>query len=226
METDKKQNEFLLSEYISDPDFFHYLENRLSRPLSNKKKIKLIKKIILNSGKYVTAQNYAGYSIWLSKLISQLKNKHKQSENDAYFSHHDDIREMVMNVLRSATEELKICMYTISDNPIAETILSCHKMGVNVRIITDDGKTFDRGSDIYSLSKRGIDIKIDSYKSLMHHKFVLIDNRKVMTGSYNWTRTGSDINNENILITTNKRIVKAYDQEFDRLWLEMKPLPY
>jgi phosphatidylserine/phosphatidylglycerophosphate/cardiolipin synthase-like enzyme len=99
-------------------------------------------------------------------------------------------------------------------------------MGTQVRIITDDGKIFDKGSDIYSLDRMGIKIKIDSFRSLMHHKFVLIDNQKLLTGSYNWTRTGSDINNENVLITTKKSIVKAYKHEFKRLWKTMKPLPH
>ena len=115
-------------------------------------------------------------------------------------------------------------MFTISDDPIAETLDECYSRGVNVRIITDDGKIFDKGSDIVLLNKKGINVRIDSDKSLMHHKFVIIDNIKLLTGSYNWTRTGADINNENMLVTTNNKIVRAYKKEFQRLWMEMNPL--
>ncbi len=214
-------------EYMTDPEELATIMADLSVPLSNRKKVRLIQKIIHASGRFITAENYPSYAVWLNEVIEKINLLETvRSENNAYFTHHDNIRDLVINLLKSAREELKICMFTISDNPIAETIAGCHAKGIRVRIITDDGKTFDKGSDIYSLHKIGVNIKIDSHKSLMHHKFVIVDNKKLLTGSYNWTRTGSDINNENILVTTNKKIVRAYKKEFKRLWLEMKPLPY
>jgi phosphatidylserine/phosphatidylglycerophosphate/cardiolipin synthase-like enzyme len=216
---------FLLN-YISDPSEVQFFEQELSLPVSNRKKIRLIQKIIQCSKKQLTAENHAGYPEWLEKILEMMEFVGSgEAGNNAFFSQHDDIRNFVMKSLKSAKKDLKICMFTISDDPIAETVAGCHKQGINVRIITDDGKVFDKGSDIYSLSRMGIKIKMDTYRSLMHHKFVIIDNQKLLTGSYNWTKTGSDFNNENVLITDNNRIVKAYKKEFKRLWSEMKPLP-
>jgi mitochondrial cardiolipin hydrolase len=216
----------LLLNYINDPSEVQFFEQELAFPLSNRKKIRLIQKIIKRSKKQLTAENYAGYPVGLEKILERMNFPESgEPDNNAFFSQHDDIRDFVMKSLKSATKDLKICMFTISDDPIAETVAGCHKQGINVRIITDDGKVFDKGSDIYSLSRMGIKIKMDTYRSLMHHKFVIIDNQKLLTGSYNWTRTGSDFNNENVLITDNNRIVKAYKKEFKRLWEEMKPLP-
>ena len=82
----------------------------------------------------------------------------------------------------------------------------------------------DRGSDIFRLKHEGIPVKIDTASSLMHHKFLVVDNQKVLTGSYNWTRSASEINNENIVVTDNARIVKAFSEEFERLWQQMKDL--
>jgi hypothetical protein len=217
----------LLQEFLPDSLERMKIEMELAHPLSNGKKLKMIQKIITHSGKYVTPENSGHYSGWLDLVIDKMKSMpFNNLDNKAFFSHHDDIRDFVIKMLKSAKTDLKICMFTISDDPIAETIAGCHKMGTQVRIITDDGKIFDKGSDIYSLDRMGIKIKIDSFRSLMHHKFVLIDNQKLLTGSYNWTRTGSDINNENVLITTKKSIVKAYKHEFKRLWKTMKPLPH
>ena len=55
----------------------------------------------------------------------------------------------------------------------------------------------------------------------MHHKFAIVDSNKVITGSYNWTRTGSEVNNENIVITDNETIVDAFIKEFGTLWDQM-----
>ena len=227
MDTKEFTLEPLLREFINDDVMIRELEQAYNKPISNKKKLQLIHQIILTTGRYIKPEEYYAYKEWLQVLIDKIiKFEVLVPENNAYFSHHDNIREVVISNLISASHDLKICMYTISDNPIAEAILQSFSRGVNVRIITYDGKILDKGSDINSLDERGIDIRIDSDRSLMHHKFVIVDNVKILTGSYNWTRTGSDINNENILVTTNKKIAKAYKKEFNRLWKEMKPLPH
>jgi phosphatidylserine/phosphatidylglycerophosphate/cardiolipin synthase-like enzyme len=71
--------------------------------------------------------------------------------------------------------------------------------------------------------KAGIDVRVDYTDHHMHHKFAVIDERTVMTGSYNWTRSAALYNHENILITGDKAIVKEYLKEFHRLWDVMKP---
>jgi phosphatidylserine/phosphatidylglycerophosphate/cardiolipin synthase-like enzyme len=218
--------ESLLGRFM-DPADSNSIIGELATSLSNKKKLNILQQIIRISEKKLTPENYLQYTTWLNQVIGSLSHlTPNTSDNKAFFSHHDNIRDFVIKILKSARENLKICMFTISDDPIAETVAGCHKQGIQVRIITDDGKIFDKGSDIYSLDRMGIRIKIDSFKSLMHHKFAIIDNKKLLTGSYNWTRTGADVNNENVLITTNKAIVKAYKNEFKRLWKIMKPLPH
>ena len=224
-----KETEFslepLLREFIQEDKLIANLESSLAKPVSNKLKLLLIKDILEKSRKNIGPDQYYAYNEWLTILLEKILNLgESEPENNAYFSHHDDLREIAIKNLKTAKNDLKICMFTISDNPLADTIDECYGRGVNVRIITDDGKIFDKGSDIMPLSKKGINIRIDSDKSLMHHKFVIIDNIKLLTGSYNWTRTGADVNNENMLITTTNKIVRAYKKEFQRLWMEMSPL--
>ena len=162
---------------------------------------------------------------WLRKVSNILDDASATSDyNMAYFAHHDNIRDKTVQLLKESEKTLDICMYTLSDNVIADTVTEQHKKGVKTRIITDDQKIMDPGSDIFKLKARGINVRIDSEDSLMHHKFAVIDNRRVWTGSYNWTRTGAEVNNENFLILDNPTIVQAYIDEFKRLWEEMTPL--
>ena len=66
-----------------------------------------------------------------------------------------------------------------------------------------------------------IPVKVDfdpNEVSHMHHKFCIIDNRIVMTGSFNWTRHAADQNYENITITTNRSIVKQFHDYFHGMW--------
>ena len=160
------------------------------------------------------------------KKVSQILGNftHEPHYNNAFFSHKHNIRQKVIDTIGAAERSLDICMFTISDDQIADAITATFKRGIKTRIITDDEKIMDRGSDIFKLKYRGIEVKIDSIKSLMHHKFAIVESHKIITGSYNWTKTGSEVNNENIVITDNDTIVKAFIKEFERLWPEMEKL--
>lgn len=52
---------------------------------------------------------------------------------------------------------------------------------------------------------------------LVHHKFVIIDNNIVMTGSINWTKSAFFGNFENVLVTNESAIVKPFVNEFERI---------
>jgi len=116
---------------------------------------------------------------------------------------------------------MKICVFTISDDRIADAILRAYQRGVKIIIITDDHKLHDLGSDIKELAKLGLDVWVDKTKSHMHHKFAIFDEVRVLTGSYNWTRSAAMYNHENIVITDNLSIVQDFSREFDRLWNDM-----
>lgn len=50
----------------------------------------------------------------------------------------------------------------------------------------------------------------------MHHKFCIIDLKKVITGSFNWTNK-ANFNNENISVIEQREQGEAYAQEFLKL---------
>ncbi|GEO02654.1 hypothetical protein AAE02nite_03180 [Adhaeribacter aerolatus] len=114
-------------------------------------------------------------------------------------------------------------MFTISDDRITRAILQAHRKGIPVKILTDNEKLFDRGSDIRELAQAGIPVRIDNTPNHMHHKFAILDNEIVLTGSYNWTRSAALYNHENLITSDDKALVKDFSREFDRLWAEMVP---
>ena len=52
----------------------------------------------------------------------------------------------------------------------------------------------------------------------LHHKFALIDNKIIVTGSHNWSAAANYTNDEALLIIDNSTIAKHFSQEFDRLY--------
>ena len=135
----------------------------------------------------------------------------------AYFSPGDKCLDCITKMLRSSRKSIDICVFTITDNRIARAIKSAYQRDVAIRIITDNDKVNDRGSDIYELSGLGIPVVIDETSDHMHHKFAIFDEKVLLTGSYNWTRSAAT-QNENIVILNNAKLIDAFQTEFDRLW--------
>ncbi|NOT76278.1 MAG: DUF1669 domain-containing protein [Cyclobacteriaceae bacterium] len=165
----------------------------------------------------ITPENYKFILEWVKNINSTL-NSRSSEKSEAYFSPGETCRNSIINHINSATGNLKICVFTISDDVITSAILAAHKRNVAIRILTDNDKLLDIGSDITTLSKAGISIRIDNTPNHMHHKFMIIDDESLITGSYNWTRSAAMYNHENIIVTTEGGLVREFKEQFEKLW--------
>jgi len=96
--------------------------------------------------------------------------------------------------------------------------LAAHQRSIKVRIVSDNDKSGDKGSDIYRLAQAGVPIRLDRSSYHMHHKYALIDDNYLITGSFNWTRSASDKNQENIILLDDESLVSEFSEQFDSLW--------
>jgi mitochondrial cardiolipin hydrolase len=138
---------------------------------------------------------------------------------DSHFG--SECHDALIGLIKKTKKTMDICVYTITDDSIAREIINAKKRGVEIRIITDDDKVKSRSSDIRLFKQHDIPVKIDSKAQLMHHKFTVFDDEIVVTGSFNWTRTASTRNYENIIITNRDSAVLAFNGEFKSLWEEL-----
>ena len=170
----------------------------------------------------INEDNYLEILLWIenvNKLILAA-NKVEVQQESVYFSPGEECLQAIIHHIRAAKEKIRICLFTISDNRITKELISKHKRGVSIKIISDNDKIFDKGSDIHELAESGIPIRLDVTDNHMHHKFALFDSHITLTGSYNWTRSAERYNHENILITDSYKVLKAFNKEFESLWNE------
>lgn len=159
---------------------------------------------------------------WLESIIKLLYSNEMKVKASAYFSPGEDCLHRIRRLATEAKQSLDICVFTITDNRIVRKLTEAHQRGVKVRIISDNMKSEDLGSDMETLEKWGIPCRYDRTTAHMHHKFAIADTDLLLTGSYNWTRSASTENNENIMISNNASLVDSFQQEFDRLWRALK----
>ncbi|PKM23823.1 MAG: nuclease [Gammaproteobacteria bacterium HGW-Gammaproteobacteria-13] len=158
---------------------------------------------------------------WLEQVVKTLdasSSPPRPALASAHFSPGDDCLRKIRELCRQVRTSLDICVYTISDDRLSEEIITCHRRGVAVRVISDNEKQFDEGSDIQHLIAQGVPLRIDDSPYHMHHKFALFDANLLLNGSFNWTRSATTSNEENLLVTDHALLVASYRSEFDKLW--------
>jgi mitochondrial cardiolipin hydrolase len=162
---------------------------------------------------------------WLQDIVKQVTPKAKKPAKSAsgdiheiYFSPGNDCLYAIKDALRDVRKTLDICVFTITDNRIVDDIMDAHTRGVRVRVLTDNDKLHDAGSDIARIARAGIPVRTDDTEDHMHHKFAIFDQSLVIGGSYNWTRGAASGNHENIVIDSSAPVVAAFCAEFASLW--------
>ena len=68
------------------------------------------------------------------------------------------------------------------------------------------------------LCSAGIKVVHDNSTYHMHHKFCIIDGKKLLNGSLNWTMQGITSNQENVMVTRNLAFVKPFQARFNNMW--------
>lgn len=140
----------------------------------------------------------------------------------AHFSPGNDCLDAIRSQLRAARQRADLCVFTLSDDRIAEEVLLAHRRGVALRFITDNDKELDAGSDVSRLRREGVPVRVDRTEAHMHHKFALIDGTWLLNGSYNWTRSACQYNEENLVVCNDPALVQSFQERFDTLWTHLE----
>lgn len=145
------------------------------------------------------------------------------NRKNCQFAHEETSLSKLVRVLLEAKQSLDVCVFTINCRELADATIQLHKSGVVVRVLTDDEQMGSTGSQIEKFRREGIQVRHDLSSFFMHHKFVVIDQKRLVNGSFNWTRQAVTGNRENVVISSDKLVVEAFSKEFERLWQEYDP---
>jgi len=137
---------------------------------------------------------------------------------DVYFSPNGGCQQAVISAIKHANETIDIAMYYLSSREIAQALVQAHARQVRLRIVLDQGQEIESASKSSYLLKHGLDIKYHLGFGLMHNKFAIIDGKALITGSFNWTLTAQERNEENLLIIADKSTIEKYQERFEYLW--------
>lgn len=117
---------------------------------------------------------------------------------------------MVQNTIARAKKTILVQAYFFTASNIADALIEAHQRGIDVRVLVDSSQPSYRHTKIHRMAQQGIPVAIDKTPGIAHNKVMIIDDRYVLTGSFNWTHAAEHRNTENLLLIQGKSINQAY----------------
>jgi hypothetical protein len=146
-------------------------------------------------------------------------------------AHFGQIASLIEEELDKATTDISVAMYFFTNKKLFEKLLLKANEGVHVNLIIfnnyinlrEGAITFERLANIENCY-----VYLSTKENPIHDKFCIIDNKALLTGSYNWTYAAEKYNKENILLVHNdnsdeEKLIVQYSTEFDKLKNSLKP---
>ncbi len=145
-----------------------------------------------------------------------------KSQSNAYFSPQDKpITREILPLIRKAQRYIYIPAFLITEKQLTSELINAKKRGVDVKIITDALNASSKYSKVKELRNNGIPVKIENYAGKMHSKTIIIDDKYLIVGSMNFSYSGENKNDENLLIIDNIEAAKFYKEFFLYLWTKI-----
>jgi phosphatidylserine/phosphatidylglycerophosphate/cardiolipin synthase-like enzyme len=142
------------------------------------------------------------------------------------------VSSQVVEEIDKASTSIKVGHAHFRTPSIYEAIKRAHVRGVKVQIVLDQqefrpGSQFGGGNLFFEedLANQGVDVRYKVYSvrwshftaKQMHSKYTIIDDSKVLTGSYNWSPNAETNTFENMVIITKPEIVKKYIDHHEKI---------
>jgi len=139
----------------------------------------------------------------------------------------------VAESIGSARKSVRVAIYQFTSRRIAEALAASKRRGVDVRVLVDasqagQDRRYEEALQILRDAKvplrrvrpagsSGRDAS-DAFRAKFHHKFCVVDDARVLTGSYNYTVLADEENHENLVLITSRPVALKYARRFEEIW--------
>lgn len=136
----------------------------------------------------------------------------------------DTALNVVLNAIKSSKNTIDVLAYSFSSKPISMALVDASKRGVKVRIVADNDQNNRAYSAVNYTANNGIDTKVNSNYQDFHNKVMIIDNKCVETGSFNYSASAANKNAENAIVICNSQLAAIYENQFNRWYSAGTPV--
>jgi len=138
---------------------------------------------------------------------------------EVYFSPEDGTARRLVELIGGARESIYFLAYSFTADDIADALMERHRAGIRVAGVLDAGQASSNlGGEYERLRQTGVDVRLDGNRNRMHHKLLIIDSMIVVSGSYNFSASAEQRNDENTLVIHSQEFAALYLTEFERVY--------
>jgi hypothetical protein len=120
--------------------------------------------------------------------------------------------------LKKAEFEIQVASAWFTDDVLFDILLDQLAKGVKVEVIIADNSENEKLDFPILISKGATVLKIKNVGyGMMHQKFCIIDRKKALHGSYNWSNNAKNNNHESIIVTDHKETVESLINNFNNI---------
>lgn len=142
---------------------------------------------------------------------------------DTYFSPDDDVQASFLEIVNAAQESIYFMAFSFTADPIGEAVRARAEDGVTVAGVMDTEQVNSNvGTEFDAFNQAGLDVYRDNIDGQMHHKVMIVDESIVIFGSYNFTNSAEERNDETLLVIYNEDIAAQFIAEFQRVYAQVK----
>ena len=135
-----------------------------------------------------------------------------------YFSPEDDVLNRIIPIVAGAQSSIRFLAFSFTDYPLAQTMIDRYAAGVDVAGVYEKTGSETEGAELKTFLCAHVPVRQDGNPRFLHDKLIIVDNRIVITGSFNFSNNATDNNDENVIIIDNPEIAALYMEEFGRVW--------
>lgn len=178
-------------------------------------------------------QMYSGKFHKIKNIIPNKENLKIDDKNtvSVYFSPVDRIIErQIIPKINNASKYIYVSSFIITHKGVADALLEAKNRGVDVKLIVDATSAGGNYSRHRELRQNGVPVKVENKAGKMHAKSMVIDDKYIISGSMNLTKSGENINDENVLVIYNPDAARVFKNQFlylydsvPNIWLVKSP---
>lgn len=124
----------------------------------------------------------------------------------------------IVPIVRGAQSSIRFLAFSFTDYPLAKAMLDRAGTGVDVAGVYEKVGSDTAAAELKTLYCGHVPVRRDGNSAFMHNKFIVVDERTVITGSLNYSTNAEESNDENVIIIDNRDIAGLYRQDFERVW--------
>ncbi|MFA6036240.1 MAG: phospholipase D-like domain-containing protein [Candidatus Micrarchaeia archaeon] len=125
----------------------------------------------------------------------------------------------ILSSISSSTSSLDVEMYLFSYQKLADALIDAKARGVAVRVLLEP--TLENNPNLQMaeyLRAGGIEVRWAIPSRTNHAKFAIIDGKRVLVGSHNWSYSAMNRNREASVLVQDAETVREFESVFEQDW--------